>query len=197
MTRIRIASPADAERVNAIYDHYIAHTVATFNERNKTIAARAEEMDTLLKQYPFLVAEDEEGAFLGFACAEPIRTQTGYRYCAELTIYLHPSTPKGVGVGSALYEQLLSLLCAQGFCRAVGVVYAGNEASIALHKRFGFQEAARFPAAAYKHGHWLDMVLYAKQLNPCANPPAPLIPFSEYRQRLTEPYLSPLANTQE
>jgi len=200
--RIRIASSGDAAAVNAVYEHYITHTVATFNERNKTVEERAAEMDTLLQRYPFLIAEDTAGRFLGFACAEPIRMQTGYRYCAELTIYLHPDAPKGAGVGSVLYTYLLHLLREMGFCRAVGVIHAGNDASIALHKRFGFTQAALFPAVAYKHGRWLDAALYALQLHACEETPAALLSFSEYRKKLAfEPacpgYLKPLEKTQE
>ena len=200
--RIRIASSADAFVINAVYEYYITHTVATFNERNKTPEERAHEMDTLLQHYPFLIAEDASGSFLGFACAEPIRTQTGYRYCAELTIYLHPDTPKGSGVGSVLYSYLLHMLREMGFCRAVGVIHAGNRASIALHKRFGFSQAAFFPSVAYKHGRWLDAALYALELRPCDDIPTPILSFDEYRKKLTfQPaspgYLSPLENTQE
>jgi len=181
---IRIATPVDAAVINNVYDYYIEHTVATFNERNKTVEARAAEIETLLRDYPFLIAESDEGVFLGFACAEPIRSQTGYRYCAELTIYLHPAAPKGAGIGTQLYERLLASLRAQGFCRAIGVIHAENQASIALHRRFGFEQAAFFPKAAYKHGRWLDMVMYAKELNPFVDNPPPLIPFSEYRKQL-------------
>jgi len=34
---IRIASASDAQKVHEIYEYYIDHTVATFNEYNKTV----------------------------------------------------------------------------------------------------------------------------------------------------------------
>ena len=174
---IRTARTADAQAVNEVYQHYIDHSVTTFNEINKTVTARAQEISELLRMYPFLIAEDEEGAFLGFACAEPVRSQTGYRFAAELTIYLHPDTPSGSGVGSQLYERLLSLLKQQGFVYAVGVVHVQNEASMRLHRRFGFTEAARLPRCAYKHGQWLDAAILVRQLLPLSDPPADPIPF--------------------
>lgn len=180
--RIRIATPQDAPTVNAIYAHYIAHSLATFHESNKTVEERAREMEWLLETYPFLVAEDESGRFLGFANAEPIRPQSGYRFSVELTIYLHPEAPKGRGIGTALYERLLSILTAQGFCTAYAVLYGKNEQSLRLHRRFGFEEAALLKNSAFKQGEWLDTRLLQKALNPYDNPPREPIPFSQYRQ---------------
>ena len=182
--RIRIASVQDAQAVNDIYDHYIEHTVATFSEVKKTLEQRACEIGEILKDYPFLIAEDENGSFLGFACAEPFRPQTGYRYTAELTIYLHPDAPKGCGIGSALYKKLLAMLSAQGYCTALGVLYGGNRESLRLHEKFGFEEVLLLPNAAYKHGQWLDMRIMKKTLRPYSDHPHPPIPFCEYRKRL-------------
>lgn len=179
--RIRIARPEDAPAVNAVYDSYIAHSLATFNEQNKTVAERAREMAELLEMYPFLIAEDEQGRFLGFANAEPIRPQSGYRYSVELTIYLHPDAPRGQGIGTALYERLLAMLAAQGFRTAYGVLYGQNEASLRLHKRFGFEEVALFRNSGYKHGQWLDTLVVQKTLNPYDETPKPPIPFRLYR----------------
>lgn len=176
---IRTACAADAQIVNNIYDYYIDHTVATFNERHKTVAEREAEIVSILRMYPFLIAEDESDAFLGFACAEPFRPQTGYRFMPELTIYLHPDVPKGAGIGSRLYEKLLALLEKQGFASAVAVLYGGNEESLALHRRFGFEQAALIPQAAYKQGRWLDMRIMRKALCGFADHPAEPIPFSQ------------------
>lgn len=181
---IRIASPLDAQQVHDIYEYYIHHSLATFNESNKTVEERAQEIQALLKDYPFLVAEDDAGAFLGFACAEPFRPQSGYRYTVELTIYLHPDTPKHQGVGFQLYDRLLSILTQQGYRTALGVLYGGNDESLALHRRFGFEEILLLPNSAYKHGQWLDTRIMKKTLSSYDENPSPLIPFCEYRKSL-------------
>lgn len=178
---IRIATPQDAPTVNAICAHYIAHSLATFHESNKTVEQRTREMEQLLETYPFLVAENKSGRFLGFANAEPIRLQSGYRFSVELTIYLHPEAPTGSGIGTALYEKLLSILTAQGFCTAYAVLYGKNDHSLRLHRRFGFEEVALLKNSAFKHGEWLDTRLLQKALNPYTNPPREPIPFSQYR----------------
>ena len=182
--RIRIASAADAQVVNAIYTHYYEHTLCSFNEAGKSDEARAREVETLLERYPFLIAEGETGECLGFACGEPYRSQSGYRFTVELTIYLHPDAPKGVGIGTALYAELLRILTEQGYYTAYGVLFSENEASIRLHRRFGFEKLALLPHAAYKHGRWVDALIMQKPLNPCVSAADEPIPFCEYRKRL-------------
>lgn len=177
MAHLRIASPNDARIIHDIYDYYITRTVATYSEVNKSVEARAQEISSLLKDYPFLVAEDEKGTFLGFANAEPMRPQSGYRYSVELTIYLHPDAPRHSGVGSLLYEALLDCLEKQGYRSAYAVIDSENEESLALHRRFGFTELATFPNSAYKHGRWLSAVWMQKFLNSFDERPVPPIPF--------------------
>lgn len=179
---LRVAAANDAAIVNETYGYYIEHSLANFGEQNKTVAERAQEIEELLKMYPFLIAEDENGRFLGFACAEPYRPKSGYRYTAELTIYLHPDTPKGCGVGSALYEMLLECLLAQGFRIAVGVIHDQNHGSLALHRHFGFKQAGALRNYCYKHGQWVSAVILEKVLNPFDDEPNELIPFAEYRR---------------
>lgn len=182
---LRVANIGDAAAVNEIYGYYIDHSLANFGEQNKTVEEREQEMEQQLRMYPFFVAEDENGRFLGFACAEPYRPKSGYRYTAELTIYLHPHTPKGCGVGSALYEKLLNCLKAQGFRIAVGVIHDQNQGSLALHRRFGFEQVGILRNYCYKHSQWVGAVILEKVLNPFEDHPNELIPFAEYR-KLTE-----------
>ena len=178
---LRVACVDDAAAVNETYGYYIEHSLANFGEQNKTLEERAQEIQELLRLYPFFIAEDENGRFLGFACAEPYRPKSGYRYTAELTIYLHPDTPKGCGVGTALYEKLLGSLTAQGFRIAVGVIHDQNQGSLALHRRFGFEQVGTLRNYCYKHGQWVGAVIVEKLLNPFNENPDELIPFAKYR----------------
>jgi len=181
---LRIATVEDAAAVNETYGYYIEHSLANFGEYNKTVKERAQEIEELLKMYPFFIAEDGNGRFLGFACAEPYRPKSGYRYTAELTIYLHPDTPKGCGVGTALYEKLLGCLTEQGFRIAVGVIHDQNQGSLALHRRFGFEQIGQLRNYCYKHAQWVGAVIVEKVLNPFDHAPDELIPFAEYRKSM-------------
>lgn len=167
---LRKAVPEDAKHLLEIYTYYIENTVATFHEFPKTLEAYRQQIIELSAVYPFWVAE-EEGRFLGFANAEPFRPQSGYRYTVELTIYLHPDAPKHAGIGRMLYQQVLDDLQTQGFVNALGCISGENDASLAFHRSFGFEEMAVFPRVAFKHGRWLNAVWMRKQLLSTATPP--------------------------
>lgn len=181
---VRIATPRDAHLIREVYAYYIEHTEATFNEVLKPLRAYAADIRTLVKTYPYLIAEDWEGRFLGFANAEPVRPQSGYRYSVELTIYLHPQAPARAGIGTALYNMLLRMLKAQGFVNAYGVVNSSNQESLALHAHYGFTVAGELNGSGYKHGKWLSAVWLHKQLNDPLTPPPPIVPFEQYRKTL-------------
>ncbi len=63
----------------------------------------------------------------------------------------------GRGVGSSLYSSLLQALRDRGLHAAMGGIALPNDASIALHEKFGFQKVAHFEQAGFKLGRWIDV----------------------------------------
>lgn len=177
--RIRPARESDAAFLRGIYAYYIENTEYSYHDQPKTVEEYAETIRSLSKRYPFLVAEDGEGRAAGFASGEPIRPQSGYRHTVELTVYLSPDCPKGQGVGSLLYERLLRCLREQGYYAAWGVIDSENRASLALHRRFGFQEHHRMEEVGFRHGRWLTTVYMKKQLRPAEGTLGEPKPFTE------------------
>jgi L-amino acid N-acyltransferase YncA len=167
--------PADAEQVAAIFAHYVATSVATFEEVPPTAADWRRRLGELGRQnLPFLVAEaglgseaaGDTGIICGYAYASPWRPKPAYRYTVEDTVYISPGHT-GRGVGSALLGGLLAG-CADAGARQVIAVIAdtGSDASAALHRRFGFAEAGRLRGVGRKHGRWIDTVLMQRELGP-------------------------------
>jgi L-amino acid N-acyltransferase YncA len=163
---VRPAAAADAGPVTVIFAHYVATSVATFEEVAPTAEDWRRRLDDLAGQnLPFLVAEaGRDGSVCGFAYASPWRPKPAYRYTVEDTVYLSPGHT-GHGIGSALLGELLAR-CSQAGARQVIAVIAdtGSDASAALHRRFGFTEAGRLCAVGRKHGRWIDTVLMQKDL---------------------------------
>ena len=75
----------------------------------------------------------------------------------EVTVYLDEHA-KGKGVGSSLYNRLFTALKIQNVHRALSGIALPNDASIALHKRFGFREVGIFNEYAKKDGHYISSV---------------------------------------
>jgi phosphinothricin acetyltransferase len=165
---VRAAVPADAEPVAAIFAHYVATSVATFEEVAPAAADWRRRLDDLAaRNLPFLVAEAEgDRAVCGFAYASPWRPKPAYRHTVEDTVYLSPGHT-GRGIGSALLGTLLAG-CAEAGARQVIAVIAdtGSDASAALHRRFGFTQAGLLSGVGRKHGRWIDTVLMQKDLGP-------------------------------
>ncbi len=169
---VRAAVPADAEPVAEIFAHYVATSVATFEEVAPTAADWRRRLDDLAaRNLPFLVAEaegsegvDGSGSVCGFAYASPWRPKPAYRHTVEDTVYLSPGHT-GRGIGSALLGGLLAG-CADAGARQVIAVIAdtGSDASAALHRRFGFTQAGRLSGVGRKHGRWIDTLLMQKEL---------------------------------
>ena len=101
---VRAAALVDAGPVAAIFAHYVATSVATFEEVAPTAADWRQRLDDLAaRSLPFLVAE-AEGAVCGFAYASPWRPKPAYRHTVEDTVYLSPGHT-GRGIGSALLRR--------------------------------------------------------------------------------------------
>src|SRR3984885_10483707 len=140
---IRAAGPADLEPVAAIFAHYVTTTVTTFEEVPPTAADWQWRLDDLAgRNLPFLVAEDDD-AICGFAYARPWRPKPAYRHTVEDTVYVS-SARTGCGLGRALLGALLTGCERAGVRQVIAVIAdTGSDASVALHRRLGFEQAGR------------------------------------------------------
>lgn len=175
--RIRLATTADSDALLAIYTPYI-ETPITFEEVVPSAEVFRARMAAILEKYPYLVAENDAGAPVGYAYAHELRERIAYQWNAELSVYLAPKA-KGYGLGKALYQCLIELLAAQGIKAVWGVVTYPNAASDALHASLGFELMGRQKNAGYKSGAWHDMSWYVKYLAPFENEPGPPMAFPE------------------
>jgi phosphinothricin acetyltransferase len=156
---IRLAASADSESIARIYNHYIRVSVITFEEHDVSSAEMASRVEaTLGESLPWLVAEDE-GVIVGYAYANKWKVRSAYRFAVESTIYLdHHFT--GRGVGTKLYEELLTILRTKSMHVVIGGIAQPNAASIALHERLGFEKVAHFKEVGFKFGRWVDVAYW-------------------------------------
>ena len=160
---IRAAAPSDAAAVAGIYNHYITKTLVTFEEEPVAAAEIARRMeDVRSESLPWLVAE-EGSRVVGYAYATQWRPRVGYRFSAEITVYLS-SEHGGRGIGSKLYGQLFPLLQARGIRVVIGGIALPNEASVALHEKFGLRKVAHFEAVGVKFDQWIDVGYWQRNL---------------------------------
>lgn len=159
---IRSCTPNDVPAICAIYNHYIDHTVITFEEVTLKIEQMRERIETIMQTYPWLVCE-EQGKIVGYAYASKWKDRSAYRHTAEVTVYLHhEETAKGFG--NALYAELITQLKQQGMHMLLACIALPNTASEKLHEKFGFKKAAHFPQVGFKFNRWIDIGYWQKPL---------------------------------
>lgn len=166
---IRAVDPADAAAIATIYAPYVIDTVITFEEEAPDAAEIAARIERLTPTHPWLVAE-RDGMLLGYAYGYPYRARPAYRWVAELGIYVAQHAC-GTGIGTPLYEALLSALAGSGYVSAIGTLTLPNPASEALHARLGFRNTGVQTGIGFKHGRWLDVAFWQRDLG--ARPAVP------------------------
>jgi len=163
-SRIRHAEERDAEALNGIYNYYIAETPITFDIEPWTVVERAEWLAGFSTdgRHQCFVAE-MDGAAVGWACSKQFRGKAAYDTSVEASIYLDPGAT-GAGLGTTLYEALFEGLAGQDLRRALGGVTLPNPASIALHRRFGFESVGTFTEVGRKFDRYWDVQWFEKTL---------------------------------
>ena len=161
---IRPARIGDLPRLTEIYNHYIVHTPITFDLEPYTVEQRREWFGKFHEtgRHRLLVA-DMAGVVAGYAGAYQFRPKAAYDTTVETTIYCAPEFT-GRGIGSVLYMALFEALRGEDVRMAVAGVTLPNDASVALHGRFGFRPAGVFHAVGRKFGRYWDVGWYEREL---------------------------------
>ena len=161
---IRAVESYDVDDITDIYNHYITHTIITFEEEPITVAEMQTRITTVTgKGFPWLVCENEQGKVIGYAYASSWRERYAYRFSVEVTVYLAKSA-KGNGYGYQLYRALFEVLKARKITTVIGGITLPNSASIALHEKLGMKKVAHFEKVGYKFNQWLDVGYWQGQL---------------------------------
>lgn len=162
---VRTARPTDLQAIAAIYAHEVLTGWSTFDLVPPALSYWEHRLASTEAGDHLLVAEaDGSAAILGYAYSASYRPRPAYRHTRETSVYLD-TTARGMGVGRALYDALLGLLLADEDVRtAVAVVALPNDASLALHRRCGFEEVGVFREVGRKFDTWIDTAYLQRPL---------------------------------
>jgi phosphinothricin acetyltransferase len=152
---IRPATTDDVEQITTLYNHYVENTVITFEEDRLSATEMATRIAGVTETDLWLVSE-QQGSITGYAYATPFDSRPAYRHAVETTVYLAPEHV-GQGVGSKLYRALLDQLRVREFHCAIGRIALPNDASVALHEKFGFVKVAQLKDVGRKFDQWIDV----------------------------------------
>ena len=110
-----------------------------------------------------LFVAEEARAVLGYADSHQFRAKAAYDTTVETTVYCAPDAI-GRGIGRLLYAALLDALSGTGLRMAIAAITLPNDASIALHERFGFSSMGVLHEVGRKFDRYWDVAWYEKRL---------------------------------
>lgn len=148
----------DLPEIVDILNYTIANSNAALDTQSVSVDERREWFERFGVTGPYrLFVARRGGQVIGYAASRPYREHEGFRETVEVSIALSIAS-RGQGVGTALYEALLASLAHEPVHVALAGIILPNDASVALHRKFGFTEVGIFREYAVKNGQYLSSV---------------------------------------
>lgn len=151
------------DAVQPTYAHHVPNSLATFEEEPPPAGAlngggRPSSPPACLS------GGRKRGRILGYCYATAYRPRPAYRYTVENSVYVADGHG-GRGIGAALLGELIGRCEAGPWRQMLAVIgNSGNEGSIALHRRLGFETVATLRSVGLKLGRRVDTVLMQRPL---------------------------------
>ena len=161
---IRPTVAGDLPVIQSIYAFSVLNETASYEITPPSLDEMRGRFETLTKlDFPWLVAVDGAGTIGGFAYAAPYKPRPAYQWLVEDSIYLAQDM-RGKGLGSLLLAELIGNCEQAGIRQMLAVIGGAAAASVALHRKHGFEQCGFIKASGHKHGRWLDTVLMQRSL---------------------------------
>jgi phosphinothricin acetyltransferase len=161
---VRPGRDQDLPALTDLYNHYVVNTAITFDIEPFTMAERADWFAQYQPTGPHRLYVAAMGdTAVGYATSSPFRQKAAYDTTVETTVYCHPDFT-GRGIGSALYEALFDGISGEDLRRACAGITLPNDASIALHRRFGFRDVGAHTEVGRKLGRYWDVLFMERPL---------------------------------
>jgi phosphinothricin acetyltransferase len=163
--KLRYARQEDLDRITEIDNYYIANSNATFFIEARKPEERLSWFTNYKEDGPYrMIVCEVDGVVQGCAFSSRYREHFAFDQTIEVSVYLaHEVRTKGIG--TALYQELFSVLRTEPLHLALAGIALPNEPSIALHKKFGFEEVGVFKDYAMKNGTYISSVWMQKKLS--------------------------------
>lgn len=160
--KIRKVRISDSKDITNIYEYYIQHSTATFEETPVAESEMEIRIGHICKNYPYWVVEDDN-IVIGYAYINSWKPRSAYKWSAEVSIYLSPNH-LGKGIGKVLFEKLLEETKKTDIKTLLAGISLPNQSSIGLHEKYGFKKVAHFKNIGYKFKQWIDVGYWQLEL---------------------------------
>jgi L-amino acid N-acyltransferase len=154
---IRLATAADLEEINDIYNHYVNVSTCTYQEEPETIEARKRWFESHRPEIHPIIVAVVEGRVLGWGSLSPYHSRCAYRFTVENSVYVHHEHLHQ-GIGSMILKDLIARAKKLDYHAIIAAIDGSQSASINLHTNFGFAEVGHFHEVGFKFATWLDVI---------------------------------------
>ncbi len=155
MVTIRPATEKDVPVITEIYNEAVRNTIATFDTEEKSVEDRLNWFRQHDEMHPVIVAE-VNGKVAGWASLSRWSDRCAYDSTAETSLYVHVDFRKR-GIGKQLMEVLVLEARKLGLHTLLARISHGNEQSVYLHERMGFQLIGTMKEVGKKFGEYHDV----------------------------------------
>ncbi len=163
---LRSATTDDAEAIRRIYNVEVLESTSTFDLVPRTLEDQVDYITARSGGLAVLVAEDEtrEAApIVAWGALSFYRDRPGYRTSVENSIYVARGH-HGAGIGDLLLGGLVEQAADHGFHSVFARIVDVQPASMALHRKHGYELVGIEREVGRKFGRWLDVALMQRLL---------------------------------
>ncbi|WP_336787450.1 GNAT family N-acetyltransferase [Paenibacillus sp. MMO-177] len=160
---IRDAGVEDLPRIVEIYNSTIASRQVTADLEPVSVESRMRWYDEHSPDFRPLWVLEEDGKMIAWLSFQSFYGRPAYNATAEISIYIDQEY-RARGIGSFLIRKALEASPGLGLRTLLGFVFGHNEPSLALLRKFGFEEWANLPKVAELDGVERDLIIVGRKI---------------------------------
>ena len=160
MLNIRPATENDVPVITEIYNEAILNTIATFDTEQKTVEQQLNWFRAHDASHPVFVGEFKN-LVIAWASLSKWSDRCAYDSTAEVSIYVHKDF-RNQGIGKQLMEIIVLEGKERGLHTLISRITSGNEKSIYLHERLGFEQIGVLKEVGKKFDKFHDVHMLQK-----------------------------------
>ncbi len=156
---IRTKKEEDAENILEVVNSFVKDSFAAYSDEYYPSSI----VDEWGKKAKVFLVLETGNKVVGFGFVASYKPFKSCAHVGVLTYFILPEYT-GKGLGTKLFNQLISKGKDLGVTNYLAHISSKNEQSLNFHKKHGFQEVGRFKDMSVKLGESVDMVWVQKQL---------------------------------
>jgi L-amino acid N-acyltransferase len=156
------ASEEDLPGIARIYNHAVRTSTATFDTEEKSLDERRRWFREHDQEHPVLVVKEGDQV-LAWGSLSRWSERRAYDTSAEVSVYVDEAS-RGRGLGSRLMEALVAAAESSALHMLISRIAEGNEASYAMHRRYGFRHVGTLSESGRKFGRFVDVDIYERRV---------------------------------